>query len=300
MNILLTGASGFLGRHVAAVLRHIGCFPHVISRRPLLHPGLYSFIVHDFMGRDDLAGKLLHPIDAVVHIAYAMGAARQEQIDFAEKSTQALLNFAMDRGVKKFVLVSSLSVFDLAALPAYARVDAHTPRLVQDESLPAYAAAKLTQELLVEQAVATGSINAVILRPGLIYDDKVMSNAYAGVVRGRVQFGLSHHGQIPLVGARRAAQVIVESLISIAQPDLEFRCVLDPHPWSMQQYRQALIDRGQLRPYGLNLPWWLFDRLCAGAEKLARLAGQEENLPEVFNPISRSARLKPLIYWPET
>lgn len=300
MNLLLTGASGFLGRHVTAELSLAGCLPHVISRRPLSQPNLYSVILHDFMGRDDLAGKLRHPIDAVVHIAYAMGSSRQEQMDFAVKSTQALLNFALGHGVKKFVLVSSLSVFDLAALPAYALVGAHTPRLVLDESLPAYAAAKLMQELLVEQAVATGDINAVILRPGLIYDDRVMSNAYAGLIRNRIQLGLSHYGQIPLVEAKRAAQVIVESVSSIAQPGLDIRYVLDPHPWSMQQYRQALIDRGQLRPYGLSLPWWLIDRLCANAEKVARLTGQEKHLPELFNPVSRSARLKPLLYWPET
>lgn len=272
----------------------------VISRRPLSQLNVYSVVDHDFIGQYQLSAKILHPVDAVVHMAHHMGGSRQEQIDFAVKSTQALLDFALGHGVENFVLVSSLSVLDLAALQAYARVDGRTPRLVQDVGLPAYAAAKLMQELLVEQAVAKRDINAVILRPGLIYDDKVMSNAYAGVVKGWVQLGLSHHGQIPLVGARRAAQVIVESLSSIAQPGLEIRCVLDPHPWSMQQYRQALIDRGQLRPQGFSLPWWLLDRLGAGAEKLARLTGQEKHLPELFNPVSRSARLKPLLYWPET
>lgn len=300
MRALLTGASGFLGRHVTAELSLAGCIQHVISRRPLLHPDLYSVIVHDFMGQGYLADKIRHPVDAVLHMAHPMGGSRQEQIDFAVKSTQALLDFALGHGVKNFVLVSSLSVLNLAALPAYARVDGRTPRLVQNVWLPAYAAAKLMVELLVEQAVARRGMNAVILRPGLIYDDKVMSNAYAGVVKGWVQLGLSHHGQIPLVGARRAAQVIVESLSSIAQPGLETRCVLDPHPWSMQQYRQALIDRGQLRPQGFSLPWWLLDRLGAGAEKLARLTGHEKHLPELFNPVSRSARLKPLLYWPAT
>ena len=300
MNLLLTGISGFLGRHVTAELSLAGCIQHVISRRPVSHPHLYSVIVHDFMGQGDLAGKMHRPVDAVVHMAHPMGGERQEQIDFAVKSTQALLDFALGHGVKNFVLVSSLSVFDLAALPAYALVGAHTPRLVLDESLPAYAAAKLMQELLVEQAVATGNINAVILRLGLIYDDRAMSNAYAGLIRNRIQLGLSHYGQIPLVNAKRAAQVIVESVSSIAQPGLDIRCVLDPHPWSMQQYRQALIDRGQLRPHGLSLPWWLIDRLCANAEKVARLTRQENKLPELFNPVSRSARLKPLLYWPES
>ena len=300
MNVLATGVTGYLGRYVCAEFLRGGCEVTAISRTFPTQDGLPNVVVYDFFNDHDLSAKVSNPVDAVVHMAHAMGGSRQEQMDFAVKSTQALLDFSLGHGVKNFVLVSSLSVLDLAALPAYARVGGRTPRLAQDVGLPAYAAAKLMQELLVEQAVAKRDINAVILRPGLIYDDKVMSNAYAGVVKGRVQLGLSHHGQIPLVRARRVAQVIVESLSSIAQPGLEIRCVLDPHPWSMQQYRQALIDRGQLRPQGFSLPWWLLDRLGAGAEKLARLTGQEKHLPELFNPVSRSARLKPLLYWPET
>lgn len=297
MNVLITGSTGFLGRHVCSELFRNSICNIILSRKSFYPSAQEMVIVHDFLSELDLANKIPKPIDAIVHMAHAMGSSREEQMAFAIKSTRALLDYAISHQVKTFVLVSSLSVLDLAALPAYARIDNSTPRLVQGERLSAYAAAKLAQEQLVERAAVVGGTKVVVLRPGLIYDDRVMSNAYAGLVKGMVQLGISHQGQIPLVSATRTAQVIFDSLSSAGHPGLYIRHVLDHHPWSMQQYRHALIERGQLRPHGLSLPWRVIDCLGAGAEKLACLIGHEHNLPELFNAVSRAARLKPLLYW---
>lgn len=79
MNIMLTGSSVFLGRYVTAKLKRTNYVQHAISLRPLSRPDLYSVITHDFMGSDDfLGGNIQRPLDAIVHMAHAMGGSREE------------------------------------------------------------------------------------------------------------------------------------------------------------------------------------------------------------------------------
>lgn len=297
MNLLLTGISGFLGRYVAAELSLLDCTQHVVSRRPLPHSDHYSVIVHDFMSENDWAVKIGKPIDAIVHMAHAMGGTREEQIAFAAESTRALLAYATSHRVKLIVLISSLSVLDLTAVPAYGPVESTTPRLTPAGQLPAYAAAKLAQEQLVEQVVASGAINAVILRPGLIYDATVMSNAYAGLIKEKIQLRVGHAGQIPLVSAQRVAAIIRTALSASPTQGLTVQTVLDDSPWSMAQYQQALVARVQLKPSGVTVPWWLANGIGSVVESLAGSMGLRERLPELLKQPSRAARLKPLRYW---
>lgn len=298
MNLLLTGASGFLGRYLTAELSRASYSQLVISRRFLPHSDNYSVLLHDFMGNDDLAGKILHPVDAVVHMAHAMGGSREEQMTYAVKSTRALLDYAISHRIKTFVLVSSLSVLDLSALPAYGMVDYQTPRLFKDEHLPPYVAAKLAQELLVEKAVCEAGINAVILRPGLIYDDNVMSTSFAGLIKDDFQIAISHEGQIPLVSAKRTAEQILNALTLLKTSTLLTQLVLDEYPWSMVRYRDALIDRGYINSNLISIPWWLMNLIGASAEIFANYSNYRHRLPDLFIQPSRSTRLKPLIYWP--
>ena len=301
MNILLSGGTGFLGQYVSASLGFAGGHTVVISRKQGSGSALselLSVVVHDLASTEVFDADISQPVDAIVHMAHPMGGAREEQIKVAERGTSALLAYAVKHRVRSFVLLSSLSVLDLASVPAYGQVNSHTLRLNQDASLPAYPAAKLAQELLVEQAVATGALDALILRPGLIYDDTVMSNAYAGLIKNKLQIRVKHAGQIPLVCAQHVADVIVKALSSPLAPGLSIQTVLDQAPWSMQQYQRALLARGRIRSNTLDLPWWLMDGVGALAQAGAGALGLTHRLPELFRQPGRAARLKPHLYWP--
>lgn len=300
MNLLVSGATGFLGRHFCDILIQVGATAQVLSRRPVSLPQNFSVIRHDFGSDDELSVKVTQPVDAVVHMAHAMGSSREEQMAFATKSTRALLDYGISHQVKTFVLVSSLSVLDLAGLPAFAMVNNHTRRLVEGGHLPPYVAAKLAQELLVEHAALESGINAVILRPGLIYDDSVMSTSCAGLFKGSLQIAISHEGQIPLVSARRTAEEILKAVVSFNAFALDTRLVLDEHPWSMQSYRDALIEREHIKSNVVAVPWWMMNFIGSCADMFASSFNYREQLPDLFIQPSRSARLKPLMYWPVT
>lgn len=105
--ILVTGASGFIGKTLAAFLaeRHeVFC----ISRR---NPGLsLPWVKGEFGSFEDLRQLDAHEIEALVHLAAVTGGGlEREQILVNVEGTRCLLRYLGDRGCRKFVLASSIA-----------------------------------------------------------------------------------------------------------------------------------------------------------------------------------------------
>jgi UDP-glucose 4-epimerase len=106
--ILVTGASGFIGKALAAALA-----PHhqviAMSRRA---PGLpeIPFIRGDFGSFEDLRQLDQHSIDVVIHLAAVTGGClERDGILVNVEGTRCLMRYLMDRGCKKFVMASSIA-----------------------------------------------------------------------------------------------------------------------------------------------------------------------------------------------
>ena len=106
--ILITGASGFIGKALAAALA-----PHhqviAMSRRA---PGLpeIPFIRGDFGSFEDLRQLDQHSIDVVIHLAAVTGGClERDGILVNVEGTRCLMRYLMDRGCKKFVMASSIA-----------------------------------------------------------------------------------------------------------------------------------------------------------------------------------------------
>lgn len=106
--ILVTGASGFIGKALAAALapRHqVLC----LSRRT---PGLAElpFVRGDFGAFEDLCQLDAYPIDVVIHLAAVTGGClERDGILVNVEGTRCLMRYLMDRGCKKFVMASSIA-----------------------------------------------------------------------------------------------------------------------------------------------------------------------------------------------
>jgi UDP-glucose 4-epimerase len=106
--ILVTGASGFIGKALSAALA-----PHhqviAMSRRA---PGLpeIPFIRGDFGSFEDLRQLDQHSIDVVIHLAAVTGGClERDGILVNVEGTRCLMRYLMDRGCKKFVMASSIA-----------------------------------------------------------------------------------------------------------------------------------------------------------------------------------------------
>ncbi len=150
--VLLTGATGFVGRHLEQQLQRDPSVQVVALTRPqhdLLQPATLSGL---FQSQSRDTGQA---IDTVYHLA-AYAHVNQAQIKTLYATnvdgTANLLKAAIAAGVRRFVYVSSI-----LADPDF------------DQPRTAYGDAKQRAEALLQAAHAAGDIEVVILRPVNVY-----------------------------------------------------------------------------------------------------------------------------------
>ena len=170
MTVLVTGASGFLGRAVVAELVRQG---HTVRAGVRQLPGgdAWPAGVQPVLCEVQ-SGAGLEPAcagaDAVIHLAAAMGGSAAEQEAVAVDGTRRLLA-AMDGRCPRLLLASSFAVYDWQRAGATLDEDS----AVLDEfglaGQDAYAIAKVRQEALARTLCAERGIALTVLRPALIW-----------------------------------------------------------------------------------------------------------------------------------
>ncbi|MGW9330550.1 NAD-dependent epimerase/dehydratase family protein [Bosea sp. NPDC055594] len=174
--VLVTGASGFVGRHLLRELSAAGYLVRAALRRPLPEiAGVEQVIVGDLSGFVDWSAALA----GVRHVVHAAGLAHADTALPEEAyrrvntdATLALADAAQAAGVARFVFLSSIRAQSGPAndLPLSER-DAPAPT-------DAYGRSKLA----AERGLAERDLAWVALRPVLVYGPGVKANM-AGLVR---------------------------------------------------------------------------------------------------------------------
>lgn len=177
MRILVTGATGFIGRAVIPVLLERGHSVRIAARRP--EPGLSgceTALIGE-IGPDTNWREALKGMEAVVHLAARVHVMRERAADpLAEfrrinvEGTRALAQQAAEEGVPRFLLMSSL----------HAVTGSSRPDPVTEASAPApttaYGRSKLEAERVLAGVRERAGLETVVLRPPLIYGPGVGAN----------------------------------------------------------------------------------------------------------------------------
>jgi UDP-glucose 4-epimerase len=184
--IAITGASGFIGRKFSA---HVEACGH----RPLP------------LSRADLSSNLqqtLSSADVVVHLAGRAHVLKEDSADPAQafraanvELTTQVLNAAIDAGVRRFVLMSSAGVLGNVT-SANGFDDAASPNPYDD-----YSRSKFEAEQVL-RALPAGRIEAVIVRPPLVYGPGARGNF------GRILHAVRRGWPLP-VGALHAPRSMI-------------------------------------------------------------------------------------------
>jgi nucleoside-diphosphate-sugar epimerase len=180
MTVLVTGAAGFLGTPVVERLlaRDVGRIRCLVrpssdmSRLAALASAYGSDRVEVTTGNLQSAadlGRALTGNDTVYHLASGMRGAPAAIFMDTVVASKRLLDGLSNHPIKRFVLVSSMSVYGLASVPADRLVDESTALEAHPERRDPYSHAKLWQEQLVSERAASGGFELVILRPGTLY-----------------------------------------------------------------------------------------------------------------------------------
>jgi nucleoside-diphosphate-sugar epimerase/predicted dehydrogenase len=167
---LVTGATGFIGRHLVRDLAQRGVRVRALARDPerardLAAPNV-EVMIGDFADAAVIDG-LADGIDTVFHLASVMkGTADEfERVDLA--GGRRLLAESKRAGVRRFVFTSTMGAFKLGGLRDGSVVTEEMSD--EPERVGHYSRAKLLMERELLAANRAGEIEAVITRPGLVF-----------------------------------------------------------------------------------------------------------------------------------
>lgn len=168
MKVLVTGASGFLGRPLVARLRADG-----MRVRAFVRSGKESQVDADEVATGDLRdtaslSRAVEGVNVVVHAGARVstsGSWEEFQATNVD-ATRELMRLAAQAGAERFVHVSSLSVYGVPYDGAVVTEDG--PFEEGAEERGGYARSKFLADAAAREAIASGA-KVVIVRPGLLY-----------------------------------------------------------------------------------------------------------------------------------
>jgi len=162
--ILVTGASGFIGRPLVAALLRAGYAVRAATRRQVSFPDSVEVaIVPDFLYPIDW-NPVLRGVDIIVHLAGMVHSKVSEtaysqfdQINWI--ATQRLAHAAKEAGIERFVYISSVR----------AQVGASALQTVREQDEPCPTNQYGRSKLAAEQAIRAAGVPFTIFRPVVIY-----------------------------------------------------------------------------------------------------------------------------------
>lgn len=281
--ILITGASGFIGSHIAEEALERGwevwCAVRKTTSRKYLQDERLHFIELNLSSCEQLKEALKpHHFDAVIHAA---GATKCKDIqDFYRINTDGTRNLinaveAQQGGKPRFVFVSSLSVFG-----AIREEQPYTEILLTDTPKPntAYGKSKLQAEAVVKAS----SLPWVILRPTGVYGPR--EKDYFLMIQSIKQhsdFSVGYKPQdITFVYVTDVVQAVMNACTQPAEMVVGKEFFLsDGEVYTSRTFSDLIIDEltrieGK-RPLVLRIkaPKWFLRGVCFFGEWYIRLTG---------------------------
>lgn len=214
--VLVTGANGFVGRHVAPALARAGWSVRRAVRSP---DGLDDEIIIGAIGPDTVWEPALDGVDAVVHLAARVHHPREEHAvklyrNVNTSGTLHLARSAATAGARQFIFISTALVHGGSneGRAPFSEEDALTPRGL-------YGMSKAAAETGLKTFARSSDLNISVIRPPLVYGAGAKGN-FALLSRA-VNLGLP----LPFAAIRnRRAFLAVQNLSSfilrrLALPD---------------------------------------------------------------------------------
>ena len=289
MRIIVTGASGFVGRAAVNRLLQAGHEVLAVTRREKSCPAPVR-VVGNIGSRTNWNG-VLDSADCVVHLAAKVHARHEHDVEaYREVNTRGTLRLAeraATAGVRRFVFLSTAKV--LGESSGERPFDDATPPAPVD----AYAISKYEAEAGLQALAARTGMEVCILRPPLVYGPGVQANFL------RLVQWVDRGVPLPLAAVRnRRSLLALENLV-----DAIVRCL--EHPRAAGQSflvadNEALSTPDLIRRIAaaMNRPVRLFSVPPAWLRLAARLAGRSDEIARLLGNFHvEGRRIRTLIDW---
>ena len=177
--VLVTGAAGFVGRHLCARLIQAGIRVHAVTRQPvasLSGLGVRVFAVDDIAAFKDWKAAF-DRVDTVVHLAGRAHVLRESASDPRSlyfhnnvEATKSVANGAIECGARQFIFMSTVKVFGDRPFPG--PLHPSHPTFPTDD----YGRSKLEAEEWLLSMGQRAGLEIAIVRPPLVYGPEVRAN----------------------------------------------------------------------------------------------------------------------------
>ena len=266
MKVLVTGASGFLGSHIAEQLRADGQNVRVLVRKTSNRRFLVGFPYEEAVGDVTEPASLasaVSGVDAVIHAAGLVKARSEDEFEAINTLGTANLLAAVAKAaphLQRFVYISSLAAQgpspdglprSMAALP---------------NPITAYGRTKLAGEEKVRGSPI--SHRSVILRMPVIYGPR--DQALAPLFRlARFRLApllMGGHNRISLIYVEDAARAAAQAATAKADIGGKTFCPEDGNVYSWRDLLSAVAQAVGCRVLPINSPRWLFTAAAVASE----------------------------------
>lgn len=297
MRVLVTGANGFLGRHVVAALLARGHRVRALVRaavrlESLGWPSSVEVFRADLRSSRDLEAAF-DDVDVLVHLAAAVSGSQDFQFATTVVGTERLLGAMARTSCRRLVLASSFSVYDWSAIRGTLDEDSPLEPIPDLYQRDGYAIAKSWQERVTRRLAARHGWDATVLRPGFIWGRDHGYNAALGVRVGRLHFVIGPRTRCPLTHVENCADLFAVAATDERAAGRTFN-VVDGDGERIWGFLGAYLRGTGTRGTRIPIPYPL-------AHSLVRFAfntffKRNTNLPSILIPSRFESRLKPLRY----
>lgn len=286
MIVLVTGANGFLGRHVVSSLQDMadGARLRVLVRNGSDPRGLETLDVDLVRGSLDDEGvyaELLRGVDVVVHLAASMSGSPMGMFAETVVSTEKLVRAINASSVSRVVFCSSFSVYGASQLKAGTLFDESCPLEPHPTKRDTYAWCKFYQEQWVRDNLETADL--LVIRPGVIYGDgQGLLSSRLGIRLPGIGLFLRIGGgaRVPLVHVANCGDLIARAAVRSDVKSETFNAVDDECP-TQREYIAMYEKRFGKISRQLWLPYPMFWLASASYDLMHRIS--RGNFPAIFS-----------------
>jgi nucleoside-diphosphate-sugar epimerase len=294
VTVLVSGAGGFLGRHVVDRLLQRGHSVRAMIRPASPQPP-WRGEIEIFRADLRVHGKLVTAfdgIDTVLHVAAATSGTEDVQFASSVVATERFLDAMAQSSVKRLVHVSSLVVYDWAR--ARGIMDEETPLANDIYDMGAYTIAKAWQERVVSRRARSHAWDLTIMRPGFIWGREHAEIAGMGRHFGPIYLMFGPFTRLPLCHVANCADCLVAAAESPAAIGESFN-VVDGDDVRVWRYVREFARRTGQSGFLMPVPY----RVGLGVAQIAALTsralfGKKAKLPSLLTPRRFESQFKPI------
>ena len=295
MKALVTGANGFLGRHVVAALIARGIEVRAMVRpaacvEELGWPASAEVFRADLRTSRELR-RAFEGVDVLIHLAAVVSGAEDAQFAGTVVGTERLLEAMANSSCRRLVLCSSFSVYDYSSTRRTLNESSPIHQIPDVYTRDGYTISKWWQERVTRRLVERHGWDATVLRPGYIWGRDHSYLSALGQQIGRHHLVIGPLTRIPMTHVENCADVFALAATDPRARGQTLNVVdgLGERTWNyLSDYMRG---SGQLG-WRLPVPYWL--AICVVRLAFATVFRRATKVPSILIPRRFESRLKPL------